>query len=146
MGTRAGFHFSLSIPVCVVSSPVQGWKSFPRQLLRCRNGEKHLECPIQQCMDYTGIHLLLLLKNINFFFPLNCHVLFQLSHSHVYKTKPWSSWDYCRFLGGLELGGKRWLGNEGRIPTFPYPKKKIKRSECRQRNLFLLDSSVHFCH
>lgn len=39
--------------LCVVSSPVQGWKSFPRQFLGCTTGGKHLECAFQQCMDYV---------------------------------------------------------------------------------------------
>lgn len=30
------------------------------------------------------------------------------------------------FPGGLELGRKRWLGNKGRIPTFPYPGKRTQ--------------------
>lgn len=49
------------------------------------------------------------LKILRFFSPLKCHLFLQLSHSHMYKTKPWWSWDYCRcFLGVLsweEKGG-----------------------------------------
>lgn len=81
-------------------------------------------------------------------FPLNCHVL-QLSHSHRYKTKPWWSWDYSRQMssGGHELGGKRCLGNKGRIPIFPYPgrKKKEWMQTEEKASLFLLDRSVNFC-
>lgn len=43
-GHRAGFHSTLSTPNMLhfvwPLSPVQGWKSFPRWLLRCRNGRK----------------------------------------------------------------------------------------------------------